>query len=249
MPLDECAAPGCKAPGCEKPIPAERLRRHPSTRTCSDDCRIAYRNATMSRPSRAQRLAQQHGWHGLRRDHYVRLSCSESLKRYFDDSIPQGHTAASWLFEILGILTRRQGQEDVGAQRTGSRSAGRDCAVTPGNKEIRSRIPSPLWAVMCARSEAEQATSLSSWMLKMVYCAVRQKAYWYPQTDAQWLALEYAALQAAGRADAYFFRVADHLKPYEPGNHPLCVQGRCRSIGAGDPEFASRADADRRRPL
>ena len=231
MTLDKCAAPRCKAPGCEKPIPAERLRRHPSTRTCSDDCRKPYRNATGSRKARALRRDQQRGFHGLRRDHYVRLPCSAWLKRYFDDSIPQGHTAASWLFEILEILMRRQGVRTWALNELVADPQVNDCEVTPGNEEIRSRIPSPLWDVMCARAEAEQATSPSSWILKMVYRAVRQTAYWYPQTDAEWRALEYAALQAAGRANAYFLRVAaDHLKPDKPDDHPLCVQGRDPSV-------------------
>ena len=230
----------CQAPGCGQPILAERLRRHPSTKTCSDDCRKAYRRDKTSRPARAQReaaraaeAARANGWQGVPCDHYLRLSCDyRRLKLSFDNSIPRGHTAASWLREMLVILMRTKGLRTWALNELVAVPEPwvRDDDVTLGNKEIRSRIPSCLWEDICQRAKREQAPSAASWLRKMVYRAVHQTAYWYPRTYDQWLALHYAALRAAGRADYYFHNLAHRLEPYNPDYHPLHVQDRRPSV-------------------
>ena len=261
----------CQAPGCEKPIPAER--RHPSTKTCSDTCRDAYKNYKQSRFQRKKRkdarlqeaaelrkvraaeaaelrkvraaeaaelrkvraaeAIRANGWQGLPCDHYLRLSCAEwGLKLGFDNSIPQGHTAASWLREILVILMRTQG---LGTWALNELVAvpghtEKEDRIAHGSKQLRSRVPSFLWDDICKRAKREQATSATSWLRKRLYRAVWSIEYWYPQTYDQWLALEYAALRAAGRADQHFHDLARRLEPYKPAYHPLHVQGRRTAV-------------------
>ena len=239
----------CQAPGCDQPIPADR--RHPSTKTCSDTCRDAYKNYKQSRSQRKKRkdarlqeaaeqrkvraaeAARANGWQGLPCDHYLRLSCAEwDLKRSFDNSIPQGHTAASWLREILVILMRTQG---LGTWALNELVAvpghtEKEDHIAHGSKQLRSRVPSFLWDDICKRAKREQATSATSWLRKRVYRAVWSIEDWYPQTYDQWLALEYAALRAAGRADQHFHHLARRLEPYKPAYHPLRVQGRRTAV-------------------
>lgn len=229
----------CQAPGCARPIPAERLRRHPSTKTCSDDCRHAYRRATMSRPARHQRAkdrqaeaAREKGWPGWPGDHYLRFSCSRSLKYRFDHSIPKGHTAAAWLREILVTLMRTKGLRTwaLNERVAVPGYVEREADLAHGSQTLRSRIPALLWDAIGQRAKKEQATPATNWLRTRVYRAVSTTEDWFPQTEKQRFALEYAALRAAGRADPYFHGVAERLKPYEPGYHPLNVQGQRPSV-------------------
>ena len=117
----------CQAPGCKKPIPQERLYRHHSAKTCSDECGVAHRKNTNSRRNRHQRQAAGRAWQGIPCDYHLRLACSRRLKEWFNTSIPPGQTAAAWLREMLVTLMRTKGGLGTwGAERAGGhRIAGR----------------------------------------------------------------------------------------------------------------------------
>ena len=187
----------CQAPQCGQPIPAERLRRYPSAVTCSDDCRIAYRKDTTSRRARAERKAQKkaaaiqaRGWQGVVCDYSVRLTCSQVLKDLFDASIPQGHTATSWLREILVTLMRTKGGLGMRAlnELVAIKPQGNDeceAALAPGCQALYCDIPSSLWVQIRQRARKEGFKKAAPWLRWMVFRAVRTTAHWRRQTSAQ----------------------------------------------------------------
>ena len=193
----------CQAPGCGQPIKEERLRRHPTTKTCSDDCRDAYRCATMSRAEREKRHAERvqkaakrrvaraleavraTGWEYVSHDHYLRLACSKGLAARFDASIPQEHTRASWLCEIVETLMSTQGAkaQALNQQVAQAGPLERQDDPTLGDQEIRSRISSFLWADIVKRAKKDHAASPTDWLRKMVARAVQPPMDWTKQTD------------------------------------------------------------------
>ena len=190
----------CQAPGCGQPIPAERS--HPDTKTCSPKCGKDHRNATQTRPERRKRkdahlqaatrrrlaraaeAACASGWQGALCDHYLRFSCSGSLKRRFDESIPEGETSASWLREILTTLMRSEGPgtRELNERVAAAPSGAPEDAVAHGQYALRSRISSFLWAAICQRAKKENAPDPTSWLRMVVYRAVLDTD-WRPQPD------------------------------------------------------------------
>ncbi len=191
----------------------------------------------MSRSARQQRTRQRqaeaaraNGWQGLSCDHYLRLSCSRLLQYRFDNSIPDGETRSSWLREILVPLMRAKGLRTWALNElVAVETWGESEAVAPGCQALRGRIPSLLWNSIGQRAKREKAIP-ATWLRKMIYRAISTTEHWFPQTEEQRFALEYAALRAAGRADPYFHNVAHRLEPYKPGYHPLHVQDRRRAV-------------------
>lgn len=213
----------CQAPGCGQPISAERLRRHPSAVTCPKDCQKAHRRAQTSRAARAQRArdrqaeeAQENGWQGISCDYSVRLPCSQALKDLFDASIPKGHTAASWLREILVTLMRTK--EGLGMWALNELVAigpqledEREADLGPGRQALYSDIPSSLWESIRQRAGKEGFNKAAPWLRRVVFTAVRTTEHWTPKTPAQQFKLAYVAFRVAGRKDPFFLRVANAL--------------------------------------
>ena len=193
----------CQAPGCGQPIREERRRRHPTTKTCSDDCRDAHRKNTQSRPERKKRHAERvqkatkkrldraleavraTGWEYVTHEHYLRLSCSAALAALFDASIPQEHTRASWLCEMLETLMSTQGAkaQALNQQVAQAGTLERQDDPTLGDQEIRSRISSFLWADIVKRATQDHAASPTDWLRKRVARAVQPPMDWTKQTD------------------------------------------------------------------
>ena len=102
------------------------------------------------------------------------VSCSRSLKFYFDRSIPEGETAASWLREILTTLMRSEGPgtKALNQQVATKPRWAPDDAVAHGQDALRSRISSFLWNAICQRAKEENAPDTASWLRIGVYRAV-----------------------------------------------------------------------------
>ena len=193
----------CQAPGCGQPIQAARLRRHPTAKTCSDDCRDAHRQATMSRPARAKRHADRvqkagekrvaralkavraTGWEYVAHEHYLRLACSKGLATRFDASIPQEHTKASWLCEMVETLMSTQGARAQALNQQVAQAGPLDRQDDPmlGDQEIRSRISSFLWADIVKRARKDHAASPTDWIRKRVAWAVQPPMDWTKKRD------------------------------------------------------------------
>ena len=222
----------CQAPECEKPIPAERLRRHPDTKTCSDDCRNAYRNAKQTRPERKKRKADRiqkgtkrriaraaeaaraSGWQDIPCDYDLLLGCSGGLKRLFDESIPEGQRSSAWLREILITLMRPKGLRTwaLNEQVAVAPDWDREDDVAHGTYPLRCCIPSCLKNDMRQRAKRENAPNMANWLRTSIYRAVKRPESWNPQTPVQQLNLEHAALRTASRADPRFYYVATTLE-------------------------------------
>ena len=214
----------CRAPRCGKPISAERLRRHPSAVTCSDDCQKAHRRAQTSRVARNQRArdrqaaaAREKGWQGVSWDYHLRLACSQRLKELFDASIPKGHTAASWLREILVTLMRpKEGlgmwalNELVAVEPQFEDERAADI-IAHGRQALCSDIPSLLWSQIRQRAAQEGFNKAAPWLRRVVFTVVRTTEHWRPQTPAQQFKLAYVAFRVAGHKDPFFLRVANAL--------------------------------------
>ena len=204
----------CQAPGCNKPIPPERLRY--SAKTCSEDCGVAHRKNTNSRRNRHQRQVAGHAWQGVPCDYHLKLACSRRLKAWFDASIPRGHTAASWLREMLATLMRTKGglrtwalNELVAIQPTTDNQHEADTAH--GSQALYSDIPLLLWEKIRQRA-AEEGVKAAPWLRRAIYTAVQTTTeHWRPQTPDQQFKLAYVAFCIAGRKDEFFRRVADSL--------------------------------------
>ena len=193
----------CQAPGCGQPIREERLRRHPTTKTCSDDCRDAHRQATMSRAEREKRhdervqkaakrrvaraldTVRATGWEYVAHDHYLRLACSAALAARFDASIPQEHTRASWLCEVLETLMSTQGAKAQALNQQIAQAGPLDRQDDPtlGDQEIRSRISSFLWADILKQATQDNAASPTDWIRKIVARAVQPPMNWTKKRD------------------------------------------------------------------
>ena len=213
----------CQAPGCGQPISAERLRRHRSVKTCSDDCRDAHRNATTSRDARDERDIekkaqdlQTHGWQSVSCDYQLQFSCGRPLKDLFDASVPQGHTADAWLREILVTLMYSKGGLGmwalnalvaIGPQEKDERTY----TIAHGRQVLCSQIPLSVWRAIRKRAAAEGFDKPASWLRRVVVRAVRGMEHWRPQTPAQQFKLNYVAFCIAGRTDEFFLRVANAL--------------------------------------
>ena len=203
----------CQAPGCKKPIPPERLRY--SAKTCSEDCGIAHRKNTNSRRNRHQRQAAGRAWQGVPCDYHLRLSCSRPLKEWFDASIPQGHTAAAWLREMLVTLMRTRGGFGMWALNELVAIAPQDndqheADTAHGSQALYSDIPSLLWDSIRQRA-AEEGFKAAPWLRRAVCTAVQMTEHWRPQTPDQQFKLAYVAFWVAGRTDEFFQQVADAL--------------------------------------
>ena len=215
----------CQAPGCKKPIPPERLRRHHSVKTCSDDCGVAHRKNTNSRRKRHQRQAAGRAWQGFPYDYHLRLSCSRPLKEWFDASIPQGQTAVAWLREILVTLMRTKGGLGMWALNELVAIAPpsddeREADITAhGSQALYSDIPSLLWGSIHQRAAEEGFNKAAPWLRRAICIAVQTKEHWRPQTPAQQLKLAYVAFWVAGRKDEFFLRVANALIKHQYTGH------------------------------
>ena len=209
----------CQAPGCGRPIPAERLRRHPSTQTCSDQCRDTYRKVKTSRSERRKRKAKKNaaaGWQGVPCDYHLRLACSRPLKDLFDASIPPGQTAASWLREILVTLMSTKGGLGMWALNAlvvvaMQRKDERKDDIAHGRQALSSDIPALLWGEIRKRAAKEGFNTAAPWLRRVVVSTVRGMEHWRPQTPAQQFKRYYVAFCIAGRTDEFFLRVANSL--------------------------------------
>ena len=155
---------------------AEREKRH--------DERV--QKAAKRRVARALEAVRATGWEYVSREHYLRLACSAALAARFDASIPQEHTKASWLCEIVETLMSTQGAKAQALNQQVAQAGPldrQDDVPLDGKEETRGRISSFLWADIVKQATQDNAASTTDWLRKMVARAVQPPMDWTKQTD------------------------------------------------------------------